>query len=103
MIEIFDRMAQFLEYIFLPLAVAGDIGNRPHGISRIPLCLCEPAYPQPQPATVRAVGGGNAHLFLLAFALARRLQKAEYRLGNVGITNEYPFHRSHVLHRRSSG
>ena len=47
--------------------------------------------PSAAASDLRAVGGGNAHLFLLAFALARRLQKAEYRLGNVGITNEYPF------------
>ena len=33
-VEIFDRVLQFLEHVFLPLAVAGDVGDRPDRVFR---------------------------------------------------------------------
>ena len=37
MIEIFDRVLQFLEHVLLALAVAGDVGDRPHRVFRLAL------------------------------------------------------------------
>ena len=45
MIEILDRVLQFLEHVLLPLAVAGDVGNRPYRIFRLALALAERPHP----------------------------------------------------------
>ena len=47
-----------------------------------------------------AVVAGDAHLFLLPLAFARRLQQAEHRFRDIGIADEDPFHRAHVLRAR---
>ena len=99
-IEIFDRVLQFLEHVLLALAVAGDVGDRPHRVFRLALALAERANPHPQPAAVAAVGAGDADLFLLPLALARRLEQAEHRLRDVGIADEDPLDRAHVLRGR---
>ena len=99
-IEILDRVLQFLEYVFLALAVAGDIGDRPYGRFRLALVQAERADPHPQPASGRTGGGGDADLFLLALALAGRLEQPEHCLGDVGIADEHPLDRAGILHIR---
>ena len=54
-IEIFDRVLQFLEHVLLALAVAGDVGDRPHRVFRLALALAERPDPHPQPAAMAAV------------------------------------------------
>ena len=99
-IEIFDRVLQLLKHVLLPLAVAGDIGNRPHRIFRLALALAERTDPHPEPAAVGAVGAGETDLFLLALAFARRLEQPEHRFRHVGIADENPLHRANVLRAR---
>src|SRR6202042_3112157 len=77
MIEIFDRMLQLLEYILLPLAVAGDVVNRPHRVFRLALALAERADPHSQPAALAAVMTGDANLFLLPLAFAGSLEQTK--------------------------
>ena len=101
-IEIFDRVLQFLEHVLLPLAVAGDVGDRPHRVFRLALALAERPHPHPQPAAVRAVLAGDADLFLLPLAFARRLEQAEHRFRDIGIADEDPLHRAHVLRARGA-
>ena len=50
-----------------------------------------------------AVVAGDADFLLLTLALARRFEQAEHRLGYIGIADEDPLHRTHVLRGRSSG
>ena len=50
--------------LFLPLAVAGDVGDGPHRELRLMLVGAERPHPQAQPAAMGAVGGGDAHLLL---------------------------------------
>ena len=102
MIEIFDRVLQFLEHILLALAVAGDVGNRPHRVFRLALALAERTHPHPQPAAMGAVGAGDADFLLLALAFARRLEQAKHRLRHIGIADEDPLHRAHVLRGRGA-
>ena len=45
MVEIFDRMLQLLKHMLLPLAVAGDVGNRPYRIFRLALARAEWPHP----------------------------------------------------------
>ncbi len=101
MIEIFDRVLQFLEHVLLPFAVAGDVRDRPHRVFRLALAMAERPDPHPQPAAVRAVGARDADLFLLPLAFARRLEQAKHRLGDIGIADEHPLHRAHVERGRS--
>ena len=51
----------------------------------------------------RAVGAGDADLFLLPLAFARGLQQAEHRLRHVGIADEDALDRPHVLRARRAG
>src|SRR5690348_1584728 len=55
MIEIVDRVLQFLEDIFLPLAVPRYIGDRPYCSVGFPSAHAQRAYAHPQPA--RALAG----------------------------------------------
>ena len=57
----------------------------------------------PQPARRRAVGAGDAHLFLQPLAFARRLEQPVDRLGHIGIADEDPLDRPHVLRARRAG
>jgi len=102
MIEIFDGVLQFLEYVLLPLAVAGDVGDRPHREPRLALALAQRPDPHPQPAAVQAVAAGDADFLLLPLALARRLEQAKYRLRHIGIADEHPLHRADVERGRRS-
>ena len=96
-IEIFDRVLQLLEHVLLAFAVARDVGDRPHRVFRLALGLAERTHPHPEPAALRAVVAGDADLFLLPLALARRLQQAEHRLRDIGIADEDALDRAHVL------
>src|SRR6202043_2413803 len=69
-IEIFDCVLQLLEHVLLPLAVAGDVGDRPYRVFGLALALAERTHPHPKPPAVDAVGAGETDLFLLALALA---------------------------------
>ena len=51
----------------------------------------------------RAVGAGDADLFLLPLAFARRLEQAKHRFRHVGIADEDPLHGAHVLRGRGPG
>ena len=95
-IEIFDRVLQFLEHVLLALAVAGDVGNRPHRIFRLALALRRAAGPASAASGHGAVGAGNADFLLLALAFARGLEQAEHRLRDVGIADEDPFDRPNL-------
>src|SRR6202000_2089162 len=101
-VEIFDRVLQLLEYVFLALAVAGDVGDRPHRVFRLALALAERPDPHPQPAAMIAVIAGNADFLLLTLALARSFQQPEHGFRYIGIADEDPLHRTHVLRGRSS-
>ena len=103
MIEILDRVLQFLEHVLLALAVAGDVRDRPHRVFGFPLALAERPDPHPQPAAGRAVLAGDTDLFLLPLALARRLQQPKHRFRDVRIADEHPLHRANVLGARGPG
>src|SRR5208283_6200326 len=91
MIEILDRVLQFLEHVLLPLAVAGDVGDRPYRVFRLTLAAAERSNPHPQPAAVAAVLAGDTDLFLLPLAFARGLEQAKHRFRHIGIADEDPF------------
>jgi len=101
-IEIFDRVPQLLEHVLLALAVAGDVGDRPHRIFRVPLARTERAHAHPKPAAVSAVVAGDPDLLLLPLAFARGFQEAKYRFRDIGIADEHPLDRPHVLRAGSS-
>jgi len=103
MIEVFDRVLQFLEHVLLPLAVTRDVGDRPHRVFGLALALAERTHPQSEPAALLTLATGDADFFLLALALARRLQKAEHRFRHIGIADEDPLNRAHLLRARGTG
>ena len=100
MIEIFDRVLQFPEYVLLPLTVAGDVRDRPHRVFRLALAPAKRPNPHPQPAAVRAILAGDADFFLLPLAFARRLQQAEHRFRHIGIADEDPLDGTRLLRGR---
>ena len=61
------------------------------------LLVAERAHAQAQPARGLGRGAGNAHLLLQAAALARGLEQAVDRFGDVGIADEHPLDRPHVV------
>src|SRR5271168_1230404 len=97
MIEILDGVLQFLEHVLLPLAVAGDVGDRPHRVFRLALAGAQWANPHPEPAAMGAVMARDPHLLLLPLALACGFEQAKYRFGDVRVADEDPLHRTHVL------
>ena len=66
------------------------------------LLCAERPNPHPQPAAMRAVVAGDADFFLLPLAFARRLEQAKHRFGDVGIADEDPLHRAHILRARGA-
>ena len=102
-IEIFDGVLQFLEHVFLALAVAGDIGDRPHRVFRLALVRSERTNPHAQPAAVAAVGACDADFFLLAFSFTRGLEQAEHRFRHIGIADEDALDRADILRARRAG
>ena len=103
MIEIFDRVLQLLEHVLLALAVARDVGDRPHRIFGVALALPEGTHAHAQPAAMRTVAIGDAHLFLLPLALARRFQQPEHRLRYIRVADEDTLDRPHVLRAGRAG
>ncbi|MGY4452505.1 hypothetical protein ACVWZR_007165 [Bradyrhizobium sp. i1.3.1] len=102
-IEIFDRVLEFLEHVLLALAVAGDVGDRPHRVFRLALPGAERAHPHAQPAALAAVMAGDAHLFLLPFSFARGLEQAEHGFGDVGVADEDALDGPHLLRSAGAG
>ncbi len=47
MIEIFDCVLQFLKHVLLPLAVTGNVRERPYRVFRLALALTERPDPHP--------------------------------------------------------
>ena len=99
-IEIVDGVLQFLKDILLPLALAGDVAERPDGEAAGALAAAERPNLQTQPARRPALDGGDAHLFLQALAFARRLEQPVDGLGGVGIADEHALDRPHVVGAR---
>ena len=99
-VEIVDGVLQFLEDVFLPLELAGDVGDRPHRELRLALAFAERPHPHAQPAPGLAAHAVDAHLLLQAAALARRLEQAEDRLRDAGIADEHALDRPHVVGAR---
>ena len=96
-VEIIDGVLQFLEHVFLALAVARHVGDRPHRHAGVVLAQAERTHVQAQPARAMRRRAGHAHLLLQATALARRLEQPVDRLGDVGIADEDPLDRAHVV------
>jgi len=91
-------MLQFLEDVFLALAVPRDVGDRPHRVFGLALARAERTNPHPQPAALRAVLPRDPDFLLLPLAFPRRLEQAEHRFRDVGIADEDALDRPHVLH-----
>ena len=102
-VEIFDGVLQFLEHVFLALAIARDVGKRPDREFRIVLGGAERPHPHPQPAPGGAIGTGDPHLLGMALGLARGLEQPEHRLRHVGIADEHPLNRPHILRAGGAG
>ncbi len=96
-IEIVDRVLQFLKDVLLPVAVARDVAHRPRGPARILAGRLQRPHAEAQPARGGAIGAGHARLFLQRPALARRLREAIDRLRHRRIADERPFDRPHVI------
>jgi len=98
MVEVVDGVLQLLKHIFLALAVACDIGNRPHGHARVTTPLSERPHTHPQPSGAFSGGPGNPYLFVQTPPLARSFKKPVNRFRNVRVTDEHAFDRSDVTH-----
>jgi hypothetical protein len=96
MVEIVDRVLQLLEDVLLLLALAGDLGDRPHRHARVASLLAEGTDPQPEPAA-RLPAVRDPHLFVLTLALASRLEQAVNRFRHLRIADEDPLDRTHLL------
>ena len=94
MIEIVDRVLQFLKDILLALALARHVGQRPNRQAAVAAALAERPHPQPQPARRPALQAGDPHLFLQALAFARRLEQPVDGLRRVCVADEHPLHRA---------
>ncbi len=96
MVEIIDGVLQLLEHVLLALALAGDVGDRPHRQAGVALAGPKRAHAQTQPAPALAGLTGDAHLFLQPAALARRLEQAVDGFGDVRVADEHALDRPHV-------
>ena len=97
MIEIIDRVLQFLKDILLALALARHVGQRPDGQAAVAAALAERPHPQPQPARRPALQAGDPDLFLQALAFARRLEQPVDGFRGVGVADEHALHRPHLV------
>ena len=97
-VEIVDGVLQFLEDVFLPLAVARHVGDGPQRQAAV-------ALPRRRAAARAAAASSPRSPFspatrtssCSAAALARRLEQAIDRLRHVGIADEHPLDRPHVV------
>ncbi len=97
MVEIIDRVLEFLKDVLVPLELARDVGERPDRDAGLALAVAERAHADAQPAAGLALVGTDAHLLLAAAAFARRLEQAIDRFRNPGIADEDPLDRRHVV------
>ena len=79
-IEIVDGVLQFLEDVFLALAIAGHVGDGPHRSAFESRCVAQRAYPQAQPPCRLSARPGDPHFLLEAPAIAARLEQPVDRL-----------------------
>jgi hypothetical protein len=96
-IEIVDGVLQFLEHVFLALALARHVSDRPHRHPRVAFRRPERTHAHAQPARRSSLGVGDAHLFLQPAALARGLEQAIDRLGQIGVADKHLLDRPHVM------
>ena len=96
-IEIIDRVLQFLKDILLPLALARHVGQGPDGQAAVAAALAEGPHPQPQPARRPALEAGDPDLFLQALAFARRLEQPVDGFRGVRIADRHALHRAHLV------
>ena len=100
MIEIVDRVLQFLKHVLVPLELAGHVGQRPDRHAGFALAFAERPHADAQPTRRLAVVRADADLLLAAAALARRLQQAIDRFRNAGIADEDALDRTDVVRTR---
>ena len=97
-VEIVDRVLQLLEDVFLPLALAGDVGDRPDRELRARACRRRAGRTRMRSQRAGlAARAGDAHLLLQPAALARRLEQAVDRLRDVRVADEHALDRPHVV------
>ena len=94
-VEIVDRVLQFLEDVFLLLAVARDVGNGPDGGAGIAALVARP-HPHAQPLAGLALVAADTHFLLQTPPLAGGFQQPVDRLRYVGIADENPLDRTHL-------
>ena len=102
MVEVVDGVLQFLKNVLLPLAIAGDVAERPDGEAAGALADAQRTDLHSQPARRPTLGGGDAHFFLQALAFARGLEQPIDRLGGIGVADEYALDRPRVVRVRSA-
>jgi len=74
MVQIVDGVLQLLKDVFLPLALARNVGDRPDRELSVTPRLAERTHAHPQPARRLAGGASNADFLLQAPALAGGLE-----------------------------
>ena len=99
-IEIVDGVLQRLKGIFLLVAVARHVGERPHRQACLAAAIAERADLEAQPARRPAADAGDPYHFLGARAFAGRLEQPVDRLGGVGVADEHALDRPHVVQVR---
>ena len=95
MVEIVDRVLQFLEDVFLLLAIARHVGDGPDRGAGIAALAARP-HPQAQPPARLALLPADADFLLQPPPLARGLQQPVDRLRNIGIADKDPLDRPHL-------
>src|SRR5205814_8242554 len=63
-IEIVDRVLQFLKHVLLPVAVTCHVADGPRSPARVWSVLLQRAHAEAQPARRTAIGGRHPHLLL---------------------------------------
>ncbi len=103
MVQVVNGVLEFLENVFLTLAVARHVGDRPHGHARIASALAKWTHPHAQPTAALCRRAGNPHFFLQTTAFARGFEQSVDRLRNVGVADEYSFDRLRFIDAGSAG
>ena len=98
-VEIVDGMLELLEHIFLPLALARNIGDRPHRHARDRVVSRRAGRTRMRSQRATLPGGtGDAYLFLQPASLSRGLEQAVDRLGDVRIADKDPLDRPDIVY-----
>src|SRR5258708_19748906 len=103
MVQVVNGVLECLENVFLTLAVARHVGDRPHGHARIASALAKWTHPHAHPTAAVCRRAGNPHFFLQTTAFARGLEQSVDRLRNVGVADEYSFDRLRFIDAASAG